>query len=137
MPSIRNLPLRLAAGAFILNSGVEKLELDAESAAGYQQMAAQAFPKLAELEPAEFGKLLAAGESALGGALLLPFVPRVLAGAGLTAFSGSLLWMYHKTPGLTKDGVRPTPDGIALAKDVFLLGIGLSLLLDGLTRKKK
>lgn len=135
--SLRNLPLRLTSGAFILNSGLEKTALDAESAAGYQALAANAFPQVKDMRPEEFGKLLAAAELALGSALLLPFVPRVVAGLGLTAFSGGLLWMYHKTPGLTKDGIRPTPDGIAIAKDVFLLGIGLALLVDPFSRRSK
>lgn len=137
MPALRNFPLRAASGAFILNSGIGKLDLDAESAAGIQAMAARAFPQLAEIKPEEFGKLLALAETALGAALLTPIVPRVVAGLGLTAFSSSLLWMYHKTPGLTVDGVRPTPDGVAIAKDVFLLGIGLSLVADALTSKRR
>ncbi|PWD50217.1 hypothetical protein C8046_05610 [Serinibacter arcticus] len=133
--ALHRLPLRATSGAFILNSGIGKLALDAESAAGLQAMASNAFPQVKELKPEEFGKLLAVAETALGAALLLPFVPRVVAGLGLTAFSGGLLWMYHKTPGLTVDGVRPSPEGIGIAKDVFLLGIGLALLLDN--RRKK
>lgn len=135
MPSLRNLPLRLTAGAYILNSGLGKTSLDAESAAGLQAMAARAFPQLGDLDPTEFGKLLAAGEIALGAALLTPFVPRALAGLGLTAFSGALLWMYHVTPGMTVDGVRPTPQGQGMAKDVFLLGAGLSLIADSMSRR--
>lgn len=133
--ALHRLPLRATTGAFILNSGIGKLSLDAESAAGLQSMAANAFPQLKDMKPEEFGKLLAIGETTLGAALLLPFVPRLVAGLGLTAFSGALLWMYHKTPGLTHDGVRPTPDGIGVAKDVFMLGAGLSLLLDNRRRK--
>lgn len=133
--ALRNLPLRLTAGAFILNSGVEKLSLSDEAAAGLQAMAAEAFPQVKSMAPAEFGKLLATGEVALGSALLLPFVPRVLAGLGLTGFAGALLWLYHKTPGATIDGVRPTQHGIALAKDVFLLGIGLALTLDAFRKR--
>ncbi len=30
-------------------------------------------------------------------------------------------------------GIRPTPDGIGLAKDVWLFAIGLALLIDGLS----
>jgi hypothetical protein len=30
-----------------------------------------------------------------------------------------------------RDGIRPTQDGTAIAKDVWLLGIGTSLLIDG------
>ena len=73
-------------------------------------------------------------EVALGTALLIPFVPDVLAGAGLTAFSGGLLGLYARTPGLRKEGsLFPTQDGIALAKDVWMTGIGVSLLVDGIT----
>lgn len=133
--ALRNLPLRLTSGAFILNSGIGKLSLDEEAAAGLQAAAAEAYPQVKDLQPAEFGKLLAAAEVALGSALLLPFVPRVVAGLGLTGFSGALLWLYHKTPGTTVDGIRPTQQGIGMAKDVFLLGIGLALVLDVFRRR--
>ncbi|MBN8881351.1 MAG: DoxX family membrane protein [Salana multivorans] len=133
--ALGNVPLRLASGAFILNSGLGKLSLTEEAAAGLQAAAAEAFPQVKEMAPAEFGKLLASAEVALGSALLLPFVPRVIAGLGLTGFSGALLWLYHKTPGATLDGVRPTQQGIAMAKDVFLLGIGLALVLDAFRKR--
>lgn len=135
---LRHLPPRLAAGAYILNSGLGKRGLDEESAAGMQAMGANAYPQLKEMSPQDFGKLLSTGEIALGAALLAPIVPSWLAGLGLTAFSGSLLKMYLNTPGLTEeDGVRPTSDGVPIAKDVFMLGIGLGLLVDALTSRKK
>lgn len=135
---LRHLPPRLAAGAFILNSGLSKRDLDEESAAGLQGMAANAYPQLKEMSPQDFGKFVSTGETALGAALLLPIVPSWLAGLGLTAFSGSLLRMYLRTPGLTQeDGVRPTGDGTSVAKDVFMLGIGLGLVVDALTSRKK
>lgn len=133
--ALHRLPLRLVSGAFILNSGYSKLSLDAESAKGLQEMAVNAIPQLEQLSPEEFGKYLAAGETALGAALLTPIVPTKLAGLGLTAFASALVWTYLRTPGLTEsDGVRPTPQGTAMAKDIFLLGIGLALLLE---RKKR
>lgn len=129
--ALHRLPLRLASGAFILNSGYSKLSLDAESAEGLQQMAINAIPQLEQLSPEEFGKYLAAGEMALGAALLTPIVPSKLAGLGLTAFASALVWTYLRTPGMTEsDGVRPSQQGTAMAKDIFLLGIGLALLLD-------
>lgn len=135
---LRHVPPRLAAGAFILNSGLNKRELDEESAAGLQSMGAQAFPQLKDMSPKDFGKLLSTAETGLGAALLLPIVPSWIAGLGLTAFSGSLLRMYLKTPGMTEeDGVRPTQEGTGLAKDVFMLGIGLGLVVDALTSRKK
>jgi hypothetical protein len=126
-----HIPLRLSAGAFILNSGLSKRKLDREGAAGLQSMASTVFPPLGRMEPEKFGKLLSYGETALGASLLMPFVPSRLAGVGLVAFSGSLLAMYRKAPGMTlEDKIRPTPEGIGLAKDVWLLGMGLTLLLD-------
>lgn len=135
---LSHLPLRLTTGAFILNSGVGKLQLDGESAAGLQQMGASAFPQLADLDPEQFGKVLSAAEIALGAALLLPFVPSKLAGLGLTVFSASMVTMYLKTPGLTReDGIRPTQNGTAVAKDFWMLGIGLALILDSAKKKRK
>jgi len=73
----------------------------------------------------------------LGAALLTPFVPTVVAGAALTAFSGILLGLYLKTPGMRKPGsLAPTQEGLALAKDAWLAGIGLSLVLRGLTARR-
>ena len=58
-----------------------------------------------------------------------------MAGAALTGFSAALLALYLRTPGMTReDGVRPTPDGLGVAKDVWMLGIGVGLLVDGLGR---
>lgn len=127
---LHNIPTRLATGAFILNSGINKWNLDEESAAGLQGMAAGTYPFLKDLEPSTFGKLLSAGEIATGALLLAPFVPNRVAGVALTAFSGSLMGMYLKTPGMREEGsLAPTQDGTALAKDVWMLGIGASLLM--------
>jgi hypothetical protein len=130
----RHLPQRIAAGAFILNSGVGKWSADEETAAHLHGFAIGTYPFLAKLKPKDFVKLLSVSELALGAALLLPVVPAAVAGAGLTAFSGGLLGLYAKTPGMRKDGTPfPTQQGIALAKDVWMLGIGLGLVVDGLT----
>lgn len=135
---LNHVPVRLAAGAFILNAGLGKRNLPEEAAAGLQSSAAVAFPQLSEMEPADFGKLLSRSEIALGAALLTPFVPSWLAGLGLAGFSGSLLQMYLKAEGMTEeDGIRPTSDGTPIAKDVWLLGIAVTLILDDLRRKKR
>jgi uncharacterized membrane protein YkgB len=98
-------------------------------------MASRAFPQLSQLEAQQFGKALAACEIGLGAALLAPFVPSRVAGLGLLAFSAGMVTMYLRTPELTmEDGIRPTQDGVALAKDSWMLGIALSLILD---RRKK
>ncbi|MGO2054077.1 hypothetical protein CQ010_17775 [Arthrobacter sp. MYb211] len=127
--SIANAALRLVSGAFILNSGINKLRIDEASAAGLQQLASNGIPQLGELEPAAFGKAVSVSEIALGSALLLPIIPSRLAGMGLGAFSGVLLSSYLRTPGMTEsDGIRPTSDGTALAKDVWLAGIAVALI---------
>jgi hypothetical protein len=130
----RQLPGRLATGAFILNAGVGKWSADEQTAARLHGMAVGTYPFLAQLKPKDFARLLAASEIALGSALLLPVVPAGLAGAALTAFSGGLLGLYLRTPGMREEGsLRPAQQGTALAKDVWMLGIGLSLLADALT----
>jgi hypothetical protein len=137
---LSHVPLRLATGAFILNSGLGKRNVPTEAAEGMQGMAANAYPQLGEMEPQTFAKTLSASEIGLGAALLAPFVPSAVAGAALTGFGGSLLKMYLNTPGMTEPGsVKPTQDGTAIAKDVWLVGAGLTLLLDGLfgARKRK
>ena len=58
---------------------------------------------------------------------------RLAAGAALTAFSGALLGLYLRTPGMRQEeSLGPTQQGIPLAKDIWLAGIGASLLIDGL-----
>jgi len=130
----RRLPGRLTTGAFILNSGLGKWSADEETAARLHGMAVGTYPFLGKLKPKAFARLLSAGEIALGSALLLPVVPTAAAGAGLTAFSAGLLGMYLRTPGMTKeDGIRPSQQGTALAKDVWMLGVGVGLIVDALT----
>jgi uncharacterized membrane protein YphA (DoxX/SURF4 family) len=130
----RRLPGRLTTGAFILNSGLGKWSADEETAARLHGMAVGTYPFLGKLKPKDFARLLSVGEIALGSALLLPVVPTAAAGAGLTAFSAGLLGMYLHTPGMTKeDGIRPSQQGTPLAKDVWMLGVGVGLLVDALT----
>jgi hypothetical protein len=129
---LSHIPLRLATGAFILNSGLSKRSLAGEAAEGVHQMAASAVPQIAGMAPDTFAKALSGSEMALGVALLLPTVSPRLAGAGLTAFAAGLLRLYWVTPGMRQpNDVRPTQQGNALAKDVWLLGAGLALLVDG------
>lgn len=126
---LANLPERIAAGAFILNSGLTKLQADKENAGRIHGMATGTYPMLENMPPEGFTKGLGMAECALGGALLLPLVGDGLAGISLSAFAGGLLGLYAKTPGMRQEGgVRPSQQGTALAKDVWLLGIGLSLM---------
>lgn len=131
-----HVPVRVATGAFILNSGLSKLRSeDDELHKGVHGMASTAYPQLAAIDPRTFTKVLGAGEVALGGALLTPFVSPGTAGAGLTAFSAGLLGLYLRIPGMTQDGVRPSQQGLALAKDSWLLAIGVALMMDRAQRR--
>jgi len=128
---VRNVPARLATGAYILHAGLEKWKDTPERAKGVHGMASGAYPPLGWIPPVTFLKLLAAAEIGTGAALLLPVVPNKLAGAALTAFSGGLLGLYLRTEALHKPGsVWPTQAGVGVSKDVWMLGIGLSLLAE-------
>ena len=130
----RQLPPRIATGAFILNSGLGKLQADEATAGQLHGFAAGTYPFLNKLKPKDFVRILAASEIALGAALLIPIVPGIVAGAGLTAFSGCLLGLYARTPGMRKQGTPlPTQEGTALAKDVWMAGLGIGLIVDDLT----
>lgn len=125
----RQAPGRLVAGGFILNAGLGKWDADEERAARLHGMAVGTYPFLARMSPKDFSRLLAISEIALGSALLLPVIP-----AGLTAFSAGLLGLYARTPGMRKErSPFPTERGITLAKDVWMLGIGLGLVIDAAT----
>jgi hypothetical protein len=128
---IVNMPERIAAGAFILNSGLNKLAADKETSSAVHGMAKGTYPFLDGVEAGQFTKALGVAETTLGTALLFPVVGDGMAGLALTAFAGGLLGLYARTPGMRQEGsVRPTQQGTALAKDLWLLGIGLSLLAD-------
>jgi hypothetical protein len=128
---LSHVPLRLTTGAFLLDAGLGKRTLAPEATAASQGMADGALP---EVPAATFGKALTVGEVALGAALLAPFVSPVVAGAALTPFSGALLRTRWVTPGMHAEGsLRPTQQGTAVAKDVWMLGAGLALVMDGLT----
>ena len=101
---LRTVPGRLATGAFVLHSGIEKWSGGQEQAVGVHGMAAGAFPFLSGVKPTDFLKALSIGEVAVGTLLLAPVVPPAVAGAALTGFSGALLALYARTPGLRKPG---------------------------------
>jgi hypothetical protein len=127
--SISNAALRLVSGAFILNSGISKLNLPAEHAAGLQEMAQRAIPQVGKLAPEQFGKYLSYSEIGIGALVLAPFIPSRLAGLALGGFSSGLVATYLKGPGMTEqDGIRPTSAGTPLAKDFWLAGIAIALL---------
>jgi hypothetical protein len=134
-----HVPVRLATGAFILNAGLNKLRAnDDEMDKHLHEMANTAYPALEGMKARDFTKALGAGEVTLGTALLTPVIGPTLAGAGLTAFSAALLGLYWRVPGMRQSGsIWPSPQGTALAKDSWLLGIGLGLLLDAGSKRRR
>ncbi|MFH9729866.1 hypothetical protein [Streptomyces sp. NPDC017260] len=134
----RHVAPRLATGAFILNSGLAKRGADEQTASMLHGMAKNAYPFLGRVRPTTFVRLLSAGEMALGAALLLPVVPTAVAGAALTAFSAGLVGLYLRTPGMREEGsLRPTQEGTALAKDTWMLGVGVGFVVDAATRESR
>lgn len=130
----RQLPLRLTVGAYFLNSGLSKRDADQATAEGLQQFATATYPFLGKLDAQKFARLLSTGEIAVAAALLLPVVPAAVAGAALTAFSCGTLGLYLRTPGMRQEGsLRPTEQGTPLAKDIWILGVGISLIAEGMT----
>jgi hypothetical protein len=127
----RNVPTRLATGAFILHAGLGKWSGDEDQATALHGMATGAYPFLQKVRPTTFLKALAGAEIAIGTALLIPIVPNRIAGASLTAFAGGLLTMYLRTPALHKPGsIWPTQAGTGVSKDVWMLAIGVGLVAD-------
>jgi hypothetical protein len=134
----RDLPGRVATGGYIFHTGLEKWKGDEARAKALHSMAANAFPVLKDIPPAQFLKLLAGTEIALGTALLAPVVPGALAGLALTWFSGALMAMYARTPALRKPGsIWPSQQGTGVSKDVWMVGIGLGMVIGALTDRQK
>ena len=140
-----HVPVRLATGAIIVDQGLQKLGADEDTAKWLHGQAVHAFPQLADMDPKDFVQLLSASEIALGAALLgIGIVPSGLAGLGLSAFAGSLTRLYLTAPGTRREGTvaAPSQQGVGLAKDSWMLAIGLALVLDsvlgsGRRRRKK
>jgi hypothetical protein len=133
-----HIPVRLATGAYILNSGLAKRDADEATAQGLHGFATTAYPELQDTPPDKFVNLLSTGEIAVGALLLTPVVPTAVAGLALTTFAGMLGRLYLNGPGLREEGsLRPTEDGTPLAKDVWLLAIGTALTLDGLGDRRR
>lgn len=138
MSALASIALRAIPGLFIANSGIGKIGMPAEMSAGIQGAAASGIPALNKVPSDKFGTYLGYAETALGAALLTPMVPNWVAGAGLTAFGSGMLTMYFKNPENTEeDGIRPSAEGISLAKDSWLVGIGLALLAEGMGKSAK
>jgi len=129
---LSNVAPRAVTGAFILHAGLDKWGADDATAAGTHGLAAGTYPMLNRLPATRFLKLLSIGEMVTGAALLVPVIPDRIAGAALAGFSGALVGVYARTPGMRRpNSVWPTQQGIGLSKDVWMLGIAIGLLMEG------
>ena len=134
-----HVPVRLATGAIIVDQGLQKLGADEDTARWLHGQAVNAFPQFADMDPKDFMQLLSSSEIALGAALLgIGFVPSSLAGLGLSLFGGSLTRLYLKSPGTRRQGsIAPSQQGVGLAKDSWMLAIGVALVLDSVFGRRR
>ena len=125
--------------AIIVDQGLQKLGADEDTAKWLHGQAVKAFPQFADMEPKDFVQLLSASEITLGAALLgIGFIPSSLAGLGLSIFAGSLTRVYLTAPGNRREcTVAPSQQGVGLAKDSWMLAIGVALVLDSLFGSRK
>jgi uncharacterized membrane protein YkgB len=127
-----DLPLRLSSAAFLVWVGSRKvqrprehtdlLELASHSAP-FLQRAFAAHPEL-------FARVLGSTEVSLG-LWLASGIARRAAGVALTAFSLTTFSLVYTVPGNRVEGSwwEPSPQGLSISKDVWMLGIGLALAL--------
>ena len=133
----RQLPLRLTVGTFFLKSALSKRGTNEATAERPQQFAATTYPFPGKLDAQKSLRLLSAGEIAIATSLLLPVIPAAVAGVALTAFSVGTLGLYLRTPGMRREGsLGPTEQGTVLAKDVWMLGISVSLIAEGVNEHR-
>jgi hypothetical protein len=132
-----HLPPRLLTGLYFLNTGLSKAVADDETAARLHGFATGTYPFLGKLDARRFTRLLSVAETGIGVALVVPVVPPGIAGAALTAFALGTLGLYLRTPGLRKEGsLRPTEQGTAISKDIWMVGIGLALVIDEIVGRR-
>lgn len=121
---------RFFPGLFFLDAGLGKFNADKETADHLHGFASVGMPLAKKVDSKTFTKAISVAELATGAALLTPFVPNRVAGAALTAFSAGFMSLYFRAPGVRKEGsLSPTHEGLALAKDSWILGLGAALLL--------
>lgn len=130
----RDIPLRLATGPFLVWTGVRKLQ-QPERGDRLLESASTSLPQLVDVfgsEPERFARALGVLELGLGAWLASGLRSRG-AGLALSAFAGATLSLLFTEPAnrLPGSAWEPSPRGLPLAKDVWLLGAGLSLALGG------
>jgi hypothetical protein len=131
--------VRTATGAFILDSGLSKRNLEGEAgrADAWLGIGGHSRPRPDQGAGAR-PVAVRHGDGRLGRRSWCRWCPSSVVLVGLVAFSVGLLTLYLKTPGMRQEGsIRPIQQGTGLAKDVGLLGTGLTLLLDDLAERRR
>jgi hypothetical protein len=105
---LAHLPLRASIGAYFLDSGLGKRNLEAEAAQAMHGMAVAALPQLGQLDPPRFAKLLSYSEIALGAALLAPARQPPADPAGGRAGQGRLAGRRRSDAGAGGADPRPS-----------------------------
>ena len=125
--------MRVIFGAFFLHVALSHRELDERGAKGLQRFASTGYPFLKRVPPQRFKQGMVAGEAAVAASLLVPVVPAVVGGLGLTGFGAALLGVYVRSPMLRRDegrSLRPNDLGLSIAKDSWMVAAGLAVLAD-------
>ena len=128
---LRNVPTRLATGAYILHAGWGKWHGNEEQAAGAQGMASGAFPMFNTMNATDFLKMLSVGEMAVGAALLAPVVPPRDRRGSVDRLRGSAgdHVPAHRQLAQARQHLADSARH-RVSKDVWMLAIGLGLILD-------
>jgi hypothetical protein len=77
---LHQLPARVATGAFILSSELDKRAPDDQTVQGLYGFATSVYPFLKRVDAPTFVRAVAAAEVGIGAALLAPFVSTAAAG---------------------------------------------------------
>lgn len=128
---LSNAPIRVTAGTYILNAGVAKLR-SRQGSSNLHELATMAYPVVAGVDEDRFWRMVGTVETVLGSALLVPFVRPRLVGAVLLAYAAWSLGMDARLEyfRLGPSDPRPSHEGLGVAKDVWLAGIAVNLLLE-------
>jgi hypothetical protein len=130
---IANQPIRLVAGASMVNAGMEKLNADYTPILAVPETADGVGPPLVRTPTGPFVKLLGAAEVGIGAALVLPLLSDVLVGLFLTAFVGAKFLARRQNEGVGQPPQATTRPN--LVKETWLFGIGVTLLATGRGRR--
>jgi uncharacterized membrane protein YphA (DoxX/SURF4 family) len=130
--ALADLPLRASTGGFLVWSGLRTLQRPRRGDA-LLTAAAHSAPALEDVfgaEPARFARLVGAAQLGLGAWVVSGAWPRA-SGLALATYAAGPLSLLFTVPGnrATGSSWEPSERGTALAKDVWLLGAGLSLAL--------